>query len=68
MIELQVEGMSCGHCASRVTQSVGAVDAEARVEVDLATGTVKVQSDAVPERIAAAIADAGYAVTRYART
>ncbi|RBA24706.1 heavy-metal-associated domain-containing protein [Herminiimonas fonticola] len=62
MYELQVEEMSCGHCASTVTKSVQAVDAQARVEVDLALRKVRVQSTAELDKIAAAIVAAGYPV------
>jgi copper chaperone len=62
MYELQVEKMSCGHCVSAVTKSVQAVDAHATVDVDLAQRTVRVQSAAALEKVAAAIADAGYPV------
>lgn len=62
MYELQVEKMSCGHCASTVTKSVQAVDAQARVEVDLAQRKVRVQSPVELDKIAAAIVAAGYPV------
>ncbi len=62
MYELQVEEMSCGHCASTVTKSVQAVDAQAKVEVDLAQRKVRVQSTAELDKIAAAIVAAGYPV------
>ncbi|MDO9420191.1 MAG: cation transporter [Herminiimonas sp.] len=62
MYELQVEEMSCGHCASSVTKSVQAVDAQAKVEVDLAQRKVRVDSSAELDKIAAAIVAAGYPV------
>lgn len=60
MYELQVEGMSCNHCVSRVTKSVKKVDDAARVEIDLATGRVRVESGARLEEISNAISEAGY--------
>jgi Cu+-exporting ATPase len=63
MYELTVEDMSCGHCVGRVTKSVQALDQDAKVEVDLATKKVKVDSTADIDRIAAAIVAAGYPVT-----
>lgn len=63
MYELQVEGMSCGGCVSRVTKSVQAVDGGAKVAVDLASKKVRVDSEANLEAIKSAIADAGYPVT-----
>ena len=63
MYELTVEGMSCGHCVGRVTKSVQGVDAAAKVEIDLPTKKVRIDSGADLERIAAAIDEAGYPVT-----
>lgn len=63
MYSLQVEGMSCNHCVSKVTRSVRKVDAEAKVEVDLGAHRVQVDSAADLEDIAGAIAEAGYPVT-----
>ena len=63
MYELTVEDMSCGHCVGRVTKSVQALDKDAKVEVDLPTKKVKVDSSADLDRIAEAIVAAGYPVT-----
>lgn len=63
MYSLQVEGLSCNHCVSKVTRSVRQVDASAKVEVDLAAHCVRVDSTADLEEISEAIADAGYPVT-----
>ena len=62
MYELQVEGMSCGHCVSSVTRSVRDVDAAAKVEVDLATQRVRVDSSASLDEIKSALEEAGYPV------
>jgi copper chaperone len=62
MYELQVENMSCGHCVASVTKAVKALDGTARVDVDLASKQVKVQSGAPLDAVKAAIADAGYPV------
>jgi copper chaperone len=58
----QVQGMSCGHCVSAVTQAVKAVDPQAEVQVDLATGKVEVQSEAARADLASAIQEEGYQV------
>lgn len=63
MYELTVEGMSCNHCVGRVTKSVQAVDAEAKVAIDLDKASVRIDSQADLERIVAAIDGAGYPVT-----
>ncbi|HWJ94105.1 MAG TPA: heavy metal translocating P-type ATPase, partial [Telluria sp.] len=62
MYELTVDGMSCGHCVSRVTKSVMAVDQGAKVDIDLASKKVKVDSQAALDEIADAIDEAGYPV------
>jgi copper ion binding protein len=57
-----VQGMTCGHCVSSVTEEVGAVAGVQQVDVDLATGRLTVVSaDEVPETdIRAAVEEAGY--------
>jgi len=63
MIELRVEGMTCGHCVSAVTRAVQAVDPEASVQVDLGTGRVRVDSRGSADALGKAIAEAGYPAT-----
>jgi len=61
MIVFDVQDMTCGHCASTITQALKATDAQARVEIDLATHRVAVQSSSADAgTLAAAIAEAGY--------
>lgn len=60
MIELRVEGMTCGHCVSAVTRAVKAVDPAANVEVDLDAGRVRVEGRSSAEDLGKAIAEAGY--------
>lgn len=62
MYELQVEGMSCGHCVNAVTKSVQAIDASAKVDVDLAQQKVRIASSAPLEEIKSAVVEAGYPV------
>ena len=63
MYQLRVEEMSCGHCVSAVTRAVQAVDATAKVEVDLASKTVRIDSASELAPLKSAIADAGFPVT-----
>ena len=60
MLEFNVEGMNCGHCVSRVTKAVMHADPAARVEVDLATQKVHVETREDRATVAAALTDAGY--------
>lgn len=57
-----VKGMTCGHCERAVTQAVKALDPQAAVAIDRATGKVEVDSSQSREAIAAAIAEEGYSV------
>ena len=64
----QVDGMTCGHCAKSVTEEITALDGVDDVQVELVAGgtsTVTVTSDTPIERdsIAAAVTEAGYALT-----
>lgn len=61
MIELQLPTMTCGHCVRTVTQTVQAVDAAAKVEVDLAAQRVRIQSVQPKEAFARALTEEGYA-------
>lgn len=63
MFELTVERMSCGGCARSVTKSVQSVDGNAKVEVDLASKNVRIDSQASLEAVRSAIIEAGYPVT-----
>lgn len=65
-IQFTVEGMSCGGCSSKVKNTLEALDQINQVEVELATGVVKVhvQADQTidQEQIKAAIEDLGFDV------
>ncbi|NUR24797.1 MAG: heavy-metal-associated domain-containing protein [Kribbellaceae bacterium] len=57
-----VEGMTCGHCASSVTDKVSGLDGVVSVDVDVASGSVTVRS-ATPldaGAVRGAVDEAGY--------
>ncbi|AWK99043.1 heavy-metal-associated domain-containing protein [Stutzerimonas stutzeri] len=58
----KVSGMTCSHCERAVTQAIQALDPQAQVKVDLAGGTVEVQSSVSEQAIRQAISEAGYQV------
>lgn len=62
MYELKVEGMSCGHCVKAVTNAVLQVDSAAKVDVDLSSKTVRVESAVALDAIKGAVAEAGYQI------
>jgi copper chaperone CopZ len=59
-----VQGMTCGHCASAVSDEISALEGVRSVNVDLVAGgvsTVRVTSDAplTDDAVAAALDEAG---------
>lgn len=60
MITLQVNDMTCGHCVGIVTQAIKQQDDQARIEIDLESKSVKIDSSKPAQQFIAAIADAGY--------
>ena len=61
MLAYRVEDMTCGHCASTITKAVQAVDARAKVQVDLARQLVSVEpTEADAQELSDAITQAGY--------
>ncbi len=61
MIEMTLPTMTCGHCVKVVTGTVQKVDAQARLQIDLPSHTVKIESSQPRETFARALADEGYA-------
>ena len=59
-----VTGMTCDHCVRAVSAEVAKVPGVTDVDVDLATGWVRVTSDAPvdDEAVEAAVEEAGYEV------
>lgn len=57
-----VAGMTCGHCVTAVQGAIGSLAGVTDVEVDLATGTVRITAEPPPDRAAlsAAVDEAGY--------
>ncbi|MDY0882127.1 heavy-metal-associated domain-containing protein [Dongia soli] len=64
MLKLAVSGMTCGGCAAAIQRSLNAAVPGAKIEVDLAKGTVAVDaSQSQAETVKSAIEDAGFTVT-----
>lgn len=66
-VQFQVQGMTCGHCVSSVTEELEEIDGVRNVSVDLApngisTVTVDADSRLDSTLLHAAIAEAGYEV------
>ncbi|MEY3898867.1 MAG: hypothetical protein RI962_22 [Pseudomonadota bacterium] len=62
MYELKVDGMTCGGCVNSVKRALQAIDANARIDVDLHSKTVKIDTAVELHAVKAAVEDAGYGV------
>jgi copper chaperone CopZ len=60
--EYTVVGMTCEHCVASVREEVGELAGVEAVDVDLATGRLVVRGTAGDDEVAAAVAEAGYAL------
>lgn len=60
MQEFEVPSMSCGHCLATVTEAIKSLDPQAKVEVDLPTKKVRVETSKDRESVALALSEAGY--------
>lgn len=62
---IQVEGMTCGHCVETVTQAVNSLNGISQVSVDLDKKQVSVDFDESrtnPEAISSKITEVGFEV------
>ena len=60
MIEFKVDDMTCGHCAGVITKAVAAVDANAKVAIDIPSHRVRIDGSTLQQAIQDAITEAGY--------
>ena len=63
MIELKVNDMTCGHCVKTITKTVTSLDPNAKVEADLGTKHVRIESSRPAAELAKALGEAGYPAT-----
>ena len=60
MLTFTLPDISCGRCVAHVTEAVLGVDPQARVQVDLASKRVEVETTQARDALAAALTEAGY--------
>jgi copper chaperone len=60
VVELTVEGLTCGHCVKAVTAAIQALDAAAKVDITLASGALRAETVLSAARVAEAVAGEGY--------
>ncbi|MBU3550190.1 heavy-metal-associated domain-containing protein [Polynucleobacter sp. MWH-Berg-3C6] len=63
MLSLKVSGMTCGGCINAVTRAIQAQDPGAKVQADLATQTVSLDTTLSQAQASQLITDAGFPVT-----
>ena len=61
MLEFTIPSMTCGHCVSVVTKAIKQADPLAKVDIDLASHRVRVETAADRATIDSAVTEAGYA-------
>ncbi|WP_397450067.1 heavy-metal-associated domain-containing protein [Pseudomonas sp. NA-150] len=62
MQRFNVQGMTCGHCVRAITQVLKGSDPAADVQIDLASGEVRVESKLGADEISSLITSEGYVV------
>jgi copper chaperone len=62
MLTLKVSGMTCGGCINAVTRAIQSRDPQAKVEADLATQTVNLETSLSAAQAGQIITDAGFPV------
>jgi copper chaperone len=63
MFSLKVSGMTCGGCINAVTRAVQSQDPQAKVQADLATQTVSLETSLSKTQASQLISDAGFPVS-----
>lgn len=59
-MKLLIENMTCGGCVRGVTATIQDVDANAKVDIDLATKIVTVETSESLDKVTAALAEDGF--------
>lgn len=63
-VTLHIEGMSCGHCLNAVQRALGALPGVEIESVQIGRALLRYdEAKVTPDRIAGAVADAGYRAT-----
>jgi len=60
MYDFTVPAMHCGGCAKTITRILGELDAKAKVDIDLDSKRVSVETSQPREAVASRLAEAGF--------
>lgn len=63
MISMKVHGMHCNGCVGKVKHALNALDQSARIQIDLKSGQVEIQSSHLAVEFVQIIKKLGYEVT-----
>jgi copper chaperone len=58
--DLNISGMTCGHCQTAVTNALKSVPGVENAQVDLQTGRAVVEGQVDPQALLAAVTEEGY--------
>jgi copper chaperone len=64
MLNLKVSGMTCGGCIKAVSKAIQSQDPQAKVEVDLASQMVNLETSLSAAQASQIITDAGFPVSQ----
>jgi copper chaperone len=62
MLSLKVSGMTCGGCINAVTRAIQAQDPQAKVQADLTTQTVDLETTLTVVQASQILIDAGFPI------
>lgn len=60
MITFELKDMSCGHCVGVINKTIADIDKQAKVNVDLPTHKITIESTFDEDEFAEALTAAGY--------
>jgi copper chaperone len=64
MLSLKVSGMTCGGCINAITRAIQAEDPQAKVQADLASQVVDLETSLSVKQASQIITNAGFPVTQ----
>ncbi len=60
MVQLDVTGMTCGHCQNAVRNALESVEGVQKADVNLNSGVARITGDADADKLVRAVEEEGY--------